>query len=1021
MASDLSDQHDNTVREGDEDVGDVICYERPGRRRTNVQPFREVHRASNGSKEGRAEGTSTHRQSYTNPSRRSSRVLEVNHQYDAYELDSACKVGVEIRKRKRPSPRVIPQSTALQPSRPAEDRSSSPLSPVPPLSELKSDAPHVPPRQKSTSAHIPPAEIIPAKRAKGTYSSWSCQKAPPNILSLLRFDHPPELLNLPSGATVQESYKRAQLGQPGRTKGERSVGEKRYSVARQGGVRVIDRSGIARDIVSIRRNAREKGQGKFEGQGELGIVPLPQTPFDPCRADGIPSSTFCKVLRILAHLSTPRSSDKEIIPPPRNKPPVWAESRQELCEALPYYRSFQSGLYMHKRVAYGYLLEAFPAPRDIWAQNGRVIISHGGGQCIRTLNPDGTPGPATLQADQSRSDARVDTLLLAYEKRTPIVLIAGKGYEELPWELDCAYVVLGWYWISLTWVEAEPPPLGVPPPDGRDYFHRVKIRFDWVESQGKPWWIDSDTNTNNIIGTNEPEIVPDTGWSRESLPLTPLPSEIEDYDTASPKKSRQGDAALTPSAKMDVSCLLNPSGLLTPPNSSPERPNEVDRTLSPLKKPPRFSAPREYWPGERSLPPSKPLLTVDKYTLNRSLFSSPMSCRECHKPIIKIYQQGLICLRPECKAFFMLDTHLGFLPIPPGFLLSYDDKFLKSRSTPAEVRIPYEVVPLEPVRTVPEAETGGREGEVGGRTLWRGWVCKNCGRANCRYRWEVWECRNCGNTLAPNYPARIVIKRDLPSILPSFLGDAKIDASSGITSAMKWIREIGCVCLVYDLPSAGKVYHLVQLDLKTADNLLEEYQEAANEGGWFQRRPLKGTDPTYHELSLVKGQFLAQHFAVNFGASYKYQVDTLSYPFEQSPECVTRSLELITQRVKLILGEEVNFNEILSVMYREGQKMSWHDDGEAGLGPVVSSLSLGNQAIMSFRLKTPRSNLNQSFYTGVTSESKKVPPTALSFMLSHGDIMIMQGRDIQKKYDHKVVPMGFRIASTARVIGPGEA
>lgn len=31
-----------------------------------------------------------------------------------------------------------------------------------------------------------------------------------------------------------------------------------------------------------------------------------------------------------------------------------------------------------------------------------------------------------------------------------------------------------------------------------------------------------------------------------------------------------------------------------------------------------------------------------------------------------------------------------------------------------------------------------------------------------------------------------------------------------------------------------------------------------------------------------------------------------------------------------VLKAETRFNEILSVMYREGQKMSWHDDGEPG-------------------------------------------------------------------------------------------
>lgn len=29
---------------------------------------------------------------------------------------------------------------------------------------------------------------------------------------------------------------------------------------------------------------------------------------------------------------------------------------------------------------------------------------------------------------------------------------------------------------------------GVKPPVGRDWYKRVKVRFDWVDSQGQPWW-----------------------------------------------------------------------------------------------------------------------------------------------------------------------------------------------------------------------------------------------------------------------------------------------------------------------------------------------------------------------------------------------------------------------------------------------------------------------------------------------------------------------------------------------------
>jgi hypothetical protein len=42
----------------------------------------------------------------------------------------------------------------------------------------------------------------------------------------------------------------------------------------------------------------------------------------------------------------------------------------------------------------------------------------------------------------------------------------------------------------------------------------------------------------------------------------------------------------------------------------------------------------------------------------------------------------------------------------------------------------------------------------------------------------------------------------------------------------------------------------------------------------------------------VKGPLLAQHFAVNSGASYKYIVQTLSLSFEESPTCVLKALDM---------------------------------------------------------------------------------------------------------------------------------
>ena len=62
-------------------------------------------------------------------------------------------------------------------------------------------------------------------------------------------------------------------------------------------------------------------------------------------------------------------------PAARGEPLVWADTRQELCEGVPYFRSYQGGIYFRYEVAFGYLLDAFGAERDFIGSH--VVISHG--------------------------------------------------------------------------------------------------------------------------------------------------------------------------------------------------------------------------------------------------------------------------------------------------------------------------------------------------------------------------------------------------------------------------------------------------------------------------------------------------------------------------------------------------------------------------------------------------------------------------------------------------------------------
>jgi hypothetical protein len=62
----------------------------------------------------------------------------------------------------------------------------------------------------------------------------------------------------------------------------------------------------------------------------------------------------------------PRPEQSEIRKPlAYGEPPVWADKRQALCEATPYFKSYQGGMYTNDCVMLGCLIDGFPGPRDL--------------------------------------------------------------------------------------------------------------------------------------------------------------------------------------------------------------------------------------------------------------------------------------------------------------------------------------------------------------------------------------------------------------------------------------------------------------------------------------------------------------------------------------------------------------------------------------------------------------------------------------------------------------------------------
>lgn len=131
-------------------------------------------------------------------------------------------------------------------------------------------------------------------------------------------------------------------------------------------------------------------------------------------------------------------------------------------------------------------------------------------------------------------------------------------------------------------------------------------------------------------------------------------------------------------------------------------------------------------------------------------------------------------------------------------------------------------------------------------------------------------------------------------------------------------------------------------------------------------------------------------------------------------QSVREALDYIRSRATLALDFNPEFNEVLSAGYMEEQKMDCmklsescyslsflfssfftdHSDGEKDLGPIVASLSLGSAATMRFR-PVPSKWLPDD---GLVKEGRKTPPVMIELTLRHGDVLVMEGAEIQEYY-----------------------
>ncbi|KZF22959.1 hypothetical protein L228DRAFT_283021 [Xylona heveae TC161] len=605
------------------------------------------------------------------------------------------------------------------------------------------------------------------------------------------------------------------------------------------------------------------------------------------------------------------ASKQEGKPEPHGMPEVWAEGRQALCESVPYYRSYQSGAYVHDDIAYGVLLDKQCGRRDY--MDDEIVIARAGG-CLRKNKE----GDMEATDDHRIDNAAIRSFISNQRRHVPVVLIVGSLNPNCPTKLPHRYCVLGHFQVTGVWCEKI---------QKRKCY---KFRFEKIDLASKSWW--------------------------------------------SPKSS------------------ANP----------------------PLH--------REYGP-----------------------IAPRRTCQSCQAVYSQMYQQGWMCLNDTCQAFFKIDG------TEPEGNLAYTEAFLNERTEwPKQIKPPYEL------QTSVLSEDDNDPMVSYSRHAWKGFVCPRCGRCNSRIRWHEWKCAtsDCGfvqhvrhTVISPKMaatpfdipyngqPPTQVVKEDWVTEKFTFLDNYRVQ--------------------IYTLPGGSTITNFlantyVNIQAGGPDEMFEKLQSV--EMG-LRRFPLAS-----HGLT---GEAVTQHFSVNFGMDYKYVVDVDSKSFQEAPQLITDAVNRLTWAGAYVVNDEsfMNFNELLAIGYFEGQKISYHDDGESTLGPTIATLSLGGSAVMRIRMKgvyyhlPPRPKYNPSapvlrgakayeervalnLEHGTIEEeewNKKVdemyechqksratnPPNLLTMTLRHGDIVVMHGAELQKYFEHSVIPEGrLRFALTCRHVKP---
>ncbi|KAI2637666.1 hypothetical protein GGS26DRAFT_603401 [Hypomontagnella submonticulosa] len=182
--------------------------------------------------------------------------------------------------------------------------------------------------------------------------------------------------------------------------------------------------------------------------------------------DGTPASivnTAAAVLRMHSHKLKAH-----------DEPPVWAEKRAALNDALPYFKAHQGALYTRNLIPKGMLIDQMVGARDHFSSQV-IITSCGGGHEF-----DASVKKMVRTQDQGVEERSVKACYKGLAAEQPVVMIAGAQHKGFPVKPPHYYNVLDNFHITDVWpektIEAGQPVIG------------YMVRLEKVDLSERSWW-----------------------------------------------------------------------------------------------------------------------------------------------------------------------------------------------------------------------------------------------------------------------------------------------------------------------------------------------------------------------------------------------------------------------------------------------------------------------------------------------------------------------------------------------------